>query len=410
MTPNDAQIDVLLRRYAGQAKSAETEHLDMDELNAFAEGALPEAARSRYVSHLADCDDCRKIVTQLAISSGAVVASEASRVADSPGYSWWKSLAGLFSPLKLRYAAFAIVLVTVAGVVFLVTRRPRETALIAQNEPAKQTQVEAVKPPDAAPPPASNPNGSVKPDQSIASSPGAPTPVVPKPDELKGGTLPGAPPKPEQETSSTAPVLAAKKAPEPAVTDASPSYAPPPPETQRAETLGREQRMSPNVASGPRKSDSPSDKFKTMDQSRAGQMQKDIRTEDQVNQAIVTQQPSTLRSGDDQKASPRRDADTRSSGELSKEGRSQTGAPQSAGAASRAASEEAPQTRSAGGRKFRRQGSAWVDAKFKSSMTLKSIARGSSEFDALDGGLRSIAQQLGGEVIVVWKGKAYLIR
>ena len=59
---------------------------------------------------------------------------------------------------------------------------------------------------------------------------------------------------------------------------------------------------------------------------------------------------------------------------------------------------------------FRKQGSAWVDQKFKSSMTLKSVARTSDEFNALDSGLRSIAQQLGGEVIVVWKGKAYLIK
>ncbi|MDX6557731.1 MAG: hypothetical protein QOF72_780, partial [Blastocatellia bacterium] len=63
-----------------------------------------------------------------------------------------------------------------------------------------------------------------------------------------------------------------------------------------------------------------------------------------------------------------------------------------------------------GGRKFRRQGNAWVDAKFKSSMSMKSVSRGSSDFGALDSGLRSIAQQLGGEVIVVWKGKAYLIK
>jgi hypothetical protein len=71
---------------------------------------------------------------------------------------------------------------------------------------------------------------------------------------------------------------------------------------------------------------------------------------------------------------------------------------------------EEGQTRSVGGRKFRKQGSAWVDQKFKSSMSLKSVARGSDEFDSLDSGLRSIAQQLGGEVIVVWKGKAYVIK
>jgi hypothetical protein len=68
------------------------------------------------------------------------------------------------------------------------------------------------------------------------------------------------------------------------------------------------------------------------------------------------------------------------------------------------------ETRSAGGRKFRRQGNAWVDQKFKSSMSLKNVARGSDEFSSLDSGLRAIAQQLSGELIVVWKGKAYLIK
>ena len=65
---------------------------------------------------------------------------------------------------------------------------------------------------------------------------------------------------------------------------------------------------------------------------------------------------------------------------------------------------------SVGGRKFRRQGSVWVDLKFKSSMPVMTVTRGSDEFGALDSKVRSIAQQLGGEVIVVWKGKAYRIR
>jgi hypothetical protein len=42
-------------------------------------------------------------------------------------------------------------------------------------------------------------------------------------------------------------------------------------------------------------------------------------------------------------------------------------------------------------------------------MKLKSISRGSGDFNNLDSGLRSIAQELGGELIVVWKGKAYQI-
>ena len=103
MTSNDAQIDVLLRRYAGQSPTnSATEHLDADELNAFAEGSLPAGARARYVSHLLDCDNCRQIVSQLAISSGAVVAAEAIPAIGRSGYSWWKRLSGFFSPMTLR--------------------------------------------------------------------------------------------------------------------------------------------------------------------------------------------------------------------------------------------------------------------------------------------------------------------
>jgi hypothetical protein len=43
-------------------------------------------------------------------------------------------------------------------------------------------------------------------------------------------------------------------------------------------------------------------------------------------------------------------------------------------------------------------------------MSLRNISRGSEDFAALDGGLRSIAQQISGEVIIVWKGKAFLIK
>src|SRR5437660_1870376 len=147
MTPNDPQIDVLLRRYAGQAKSdAATEHLDADELSAFAEGSLPEAARSRYVSHLVECDDCRKLTTQLALAAGVVATAEAAGPIATPNDSLWQKLTTFFAPPVLRYAAFAIVFATLAGVTFLALRHQREAAFVAQNEPLNQGSVSAVKP------------------------------------------------------------------------------------------------------------------------------------------------------------------------------------------------------------------------------------------------------------------------
>lgn len=416
MTSNDAQIDVLLRRYAGQSqRDAATEHLDADEFNAFAEGSLPEAARARYVSHLADCDDCRKVVSQLAISSGAVVAADATRAADSPGYSWWKRFSGFFSPLTLRYAAFAIVLVTVVGVVFLVTRRPSpESPLVVQNEPAKQVPLSAVKPTSEGASQSGPEQNQALADRPLpAAQPSQSSDQLSKSDQSKIGDT-ASPAKPAKETDTTSgPALSAKKAAEPG--EALPSYAPPPPpETQRAEDRYRQQQNLGGVASvgGPRKSEQQvTDKPQTINGGRAG-TGKDMQAEDDSRRATVNQAPANRGPADEKSKGPRRDQDNAvANNRSSNEVRGNAAKTQPAADANRESVEEkAPETRSVGGRKFKHQGNAWVDAKFKSSMSVKSISRGSSEFDALDSGLRSIAQQLSGEVIVVWKNKAYLIK
>src|SRR6185436_18247756 len=139
MTSNEKQIDVLMRRYAKAApRTSVSGHLDADELSAFAEGSLPPATRAGYVSHLADCDDCRKQASALAISSGAVVRTEESPSTVIEGRSFWQVIVGLFALPVLRYAAFAAVVLIVAGVAFVTLRRSRssESPLIATNEPA----------------------------------------------------------------------------------------------------------------------------------------------------------------------------------------------------------------------------------------------------------------------------------
>ena len=207
--------------------------------------------------------------------------------------------------------------------------------------------------------------------------------------------------------------MAAKKAAEPGET--LPSYAPPPPvETERAEDRYRQQQNLGGVASvsGPRKSEQQvADKPQTINGGRAG-AGKDIQAEDDSRRATVNQAPASRGPADEKLKGPRRDVDNiAANNRNSNEVRGNASKTQAAAEENReSAKEKAPETRSVGGRKFKRQGNAWVDAKFKSSMTVKSISRGSSEFDALDSGLRSIAQQLGGEVIVVWKNKAYLIK
>src|SRR6266705_1809721 len=160
MRPNDAQIDVLLRRYSQKTESTSASelasakpnieaHLDADELNAFAEGALSSAARARYVSHLADCNHCRQLATQLTLAaSRSVLANGESTAPARARVSLLESLRNLFAPRKLRYTAFALIVIAVVGITFVALRRraeDRASTLIAQNDEAARAKGSALK-------------------------------------------------------------------------------------------------------------------------------------------------------------------------------------------------------------------------------------------------------------------------
>jgi hypothetical protein len=425
MTSNDKQIDVLMRRYAKAApRTSVSGHLDADELSAFAEGSLPPATRAGYVSHLADCDECRKQASALAISSGAVVRTEESPSTAGEGRSFWQVLIGLFALPVLRYAAFAAVLLIVAGVAFVALRRSRsDSQMIALNEQPIQQRESAVKPP------AEIQDGSSRNKQVNTDTRSTPSPQVSAENDqiakADTNTKPAEPPASTgglmKEAPPAAPVTAEKKAAQGEVTQTAPSYAPAPPgdvATQKKQENYRELQPGSGI-SGPRQQQQKLDTADKFGQERERDANKDVsRTDDLASKSgapasVAANQlpPSPRRSIDEKAKGPMRNMENNTNAINRNEnlGRVESPKTTSTGGSDRAATEEA-QTRSAGGRKFRRQGAAWVDQKFKSSMTLKSVSRGSDAFDGLDSGLRAIAQQLGGEVIVVWKGKAYLIK
>ena len=406
MTPEDAQIDILLRRYARRAeRDPGTQHLDADELNAFAEGAVPAEARSRYTSHLADCSHCRQLVLQLAMASGAAARAVTATALERKTESWRQRLAAFFRPPTLRYAAFALVLVAAAATVFVVMRRPRETAFLAQNESlnerpssvAKQTETHQV-------------------DQNPASSYLAPTPESAqrlktdnKKDELTVSAVPTSPPKPAAGpiTSAVSPAIAKEEAKR-AATEPTTAFAPPPPGEAGRQAQSREQQEPKSGAGvgGLRKMEV--DKTKAMEQPRVAEfgIAKDRRAgpsdnSNQRNQQVLNQNTlsDTTTAARNQPAKPQ----SRARNEEQSAGRP-------AGSADRDDAEKAPETRSAGGHKFRRQGNIWVDTKYKSSMPIADVSRDSDEYRALGSSVKSIVEQLGGGMIIVSKGKAYRIR
>ncbi|HET6862223.1 MAG TPA: zf-HC2 domain-containing protein, partial [Pyrinomonadaceae bacterium] len=100
------EMDVLLRRLSrrdgttgpnGENSSA-SNHLDVDELNAYSENALPEKTRLRYTEHLAECAQCRRIVAQLTQSAAVDLPK-----GEKPKASWLASILGKFlSPFTWR--------------------------------------------------------------------------------------------------------------------------------------------------------------------------------------------------------------------------------------------------------------------------------------------------------------------
>ena len=413
MTSNDEQIDLLIRRFASGAAgpSDGLEHLDADELNAFAEGALPPAARARYVSHLADCSDCREQASDLALASGAIARAEQGGVQTPAHSGWWATLAGLFALPALRYAAGAAVLVLVAGVAFLALRNRREPpTLVARNEQTED-KIHAVKPPTA------TDGGLVNPSETrndSAASP--PAPAATSAPALQPPTGAGEKQPELRPTDTTTPIEPMKEAPKPidaykkaeevTVAKANSPYAPPPPrETQSLGGVQPQTGGSVSAPGGPRQQVQQQDKsLSSADRER--DMAKDARLDDASRKSDQSALAMKRPADEKLKGGPSRNMDNMSNNRATtNEVRSET---EKSGRA--AAAEDNPEPRSVGGRKFRRQGNSWVDQKFKSSMSLKKISRGSEEFSSLDSGLRSIAQQLSGEIIVVWKGKAYLIK
>ncbi len=66
-------------------------------------------------------------------------------------------------------------------------------------------------------------------------------------------------------------------------------------------------------------------------------------------------------------------------------------------------------TTSVGGKTFRRADNVWYDTAYRGQAT-KNVTRGTNEYKKLDAGLRGIAENLGGTVVIVWKQKAYRIQ
>lgn len=389
------EMDLLLRRLSRRqgvpASDADfragSDHLDADELNSYAENVLPAAARTRYTEHLADCSRCRELVVQLSSSVPVVAAKETVKAAEASGLR--KFLASLFSPMVLRYAvpALGLIIAAAIGVMVLRSNRPGSFVADVKRSPQPVTTAQPYEQPQA---PASSSGTQALKDSS--------SPLATR--EIRRGSSEVPPPAPP----NAAPVVgsvrvepksdtAGQTAPEQAAANAAaPAQPPPKPaaaaDEMRVEIEGRKATSQARVGAG----------------TEAAREKYDVaRTEvKKAEEAAPTPAPAKPQT-----------SDLRAMGSAAPASGAGSSTRRMRDAQEKEKDRQDGETRSVAGRRFRNQGGVWVDTAYDAGSATMNIARGSEQYRALiadEPDIKAIVDQLGGPVIVVWKGRAYRIR
>lgn len=417
----DKEFDVLLRRYAkregqrakaatffdeGNGKKntgfAESEHLDADAMNAYAENALPSAARMRYAEHLIGCDACRKVVTQLALTANPIglAKEESGSVSSTPTQTWREKLLSLLTFPSLKLAGSVAAVLLVGTVTFVVWQKNnnepkdsvanKEARKIENTAPAFGSSNDVSKNGNAPAPaasPATSSNAQNQNNQQPKAAPSETSREKRADTASKGGESKkegndqdvGSPSDEEDKPreAKTEDTKAASNQPTAVNAQATPTG----PAVQNQVNVQQEQ-----VAQ--QRQTQPSVSRKTGD------------SRDERNQPKTSTPPPPAKKDSQSDAS---------GGRAEEKQKKVAGNSDDTKLDDNTAKRAAATTRAIGGKQFQRIGNAWVDVAYKNSKTID-IKRGSDEYKALEASLRYISEQLGGEVVIVWTGKAYKIR
>ena len=382
-------MDLLLRRLSRRQgmptdgdSHNDSDHLDADELSSYAENALPAAARARYTEHLAECTSCRELVVRLS-ATVPIVTREAVTAAEP---SWLRTfLASFFSPMVLRYAVPALGLVVVAAIGFVVLRSNRQGEYVAQvaNSPSAPTPLQSA---ESKPSEFYDSQTRTEASKAVAGTRDADSQKVDSSRDARPiTTTPNAEPtgaaaRPESAKETVA--VAAER--EPVANTASAPVAPPPKpaptvDEMRVEVHGRRANEPPST---------------------------------ETARADVSKQKAAEEDKEQQKKNEVAGAASRRA--------QRAPAPQTGGSTALYSEEDRAKdsrddgvTRTVGGRRFRKQSGVWIDTAYNSANRIVDVSRRSEQYRALvadEPMIKTIADELEGTIVVVWKGSTYRIR
>lgn len=381
------EMDLLLRSLAKRASSISNTvngeqhhdaHLDADELNAFAERAVPRAARARYTAHIADCSRCRKLVAALTAAAGLPIAE--INTEDRAQTSFWQRLPAFLSPAVLRFAVPALALLAVVSIGIITLRQQPSADFVAQHQEPATAQSDLKPAPETTSPDSHGLIATQSPAAPVQNSaPLADTQAKPGEKAAAGDQITPVD-SPSAFLTKDAPKVDAKQAEE-----SQPTFAPEPPSAASPQTT--------------------------------------VRREGDKNEAVVQQKEAATAAGvsapqvsrDERQAVEDRENLSRSrKAAAAGRGGAMTGSVEARRSETKQKrADQDAEIREVAGRRFQKQGNIWIDVDYDAGRSAMTVVRGSEQYRILvadEPGIRTIAEKLAGEVIVVWKGRAYRIR
>lgn len=371
----DKEIDAILRRaQLGEDVSSSSAHIDADEIAAFAENALPERAKTRYTAHFADCTRCRQVLSNvITLNSEAAMETASSVVtvaATGEKTPWYRrffaipQLAYTMGGFVLLFSGFFayVILQNTSGTQNSDVSRITETSAPAEKSAPSTANVNVSSVSNSS---TTTTNSTVTTTANTTSNAAAPT-NIPNLPSSNTTAVPTNPSDKSVAASETDNKLA----------DAEP-MATPAPKTELKTEKSDNQPLSKPAPSA------------AITQSNAAGASREQAERDRNNKnenAFSVDGQENRKDADDEVIQTRR-------------------VPQPA----KKKSSEAGTTRNVGGKNFNNVGGIWFDTAYNKQKT-KDVRRGTSDYQKLDSGLRSIADQLGGTVVVLWNGKAYRIQ
>jgi hypothetical protein len=393
----DKEIDALLRRTAQSetafaADSTMSAHLDADEIAAFAENALPEKSRQRYILHFADCGKCRKNLSNLiALNSeteSEIVHQEEKQIASLP-VPWYRKL---FLFPNLAYTLGALVIVFAGIAAFTVLQSVNNSGNLEVSQVSERQTGGGGK--------GMSSDGDAIPQEVYPNSSGTmssnTSAMNTNSSSMSSNTMTTA--NSSNFPTPASPVLMAnsnvstREEADKNLKDA------PKPSQSAKETLDLAKTESQSVTTGAPLLTTPAptseNNFQEMEPVRRQQQQQQNQTQNSIAQNQTQIMPDSRNVQRAPSATSRSDID-----KAKKLGEGKDDA----------ALDKSNATTAAGGKIFKRQNNVWYDSAYRGQATTN-FTRGTKEYKKLDSGLREIAERIGGTIVIVWKEKAYRIQ